>query len=170
MEQYIGAIQMFGFNFPPVQMTYCNGQILAISQNTALFALIGVTYGGNGQTTFALPNLQGRGMVHPGQGPGLSPITWGQVAGVESVTMGISNLPAHTHGVSIAVNNNPGEEAQPFVLAGRTNGYSTSANPAGVLGAVTQQNFGQGQPFNVLNPYLGINFCIALTGIFPSRN
>lgn len=171
MDQYIGSIQMFGFNFPPTQMAYCNGQLLAISQNTALFALIGTTFGGNGQSTFALPNLQASSMVHPGTGPGLSSISWGQVGGAVSQTMLVNNMPPHIHNVAIGVNTEPGEEAAPTnVLAQVNNEYSTAAAPPNVLGGVNQQIVGANDPFTIANPYLGVNFCIALQGIFPPRN
>lgn len=170
MDQYIGQIQVFGFNFPPIHMAMCNGQIIAIASNTALFALLGTTYGGNGQTTFALPNLQGRAMVHPGQGPGLSPIVWGEQGGQLSQNMTVANMPAHTHNVAVAVNTDQGEEAAPTnKMAGSPNKFSSAA-ANGSLGGVSQQPVGQNQPFDITNPYLGLNVCIALSGIFPARN
>lgn len=171
MDPFVGQIQVFGFNFAPVGWSLCNGQVISIAQNTALFALLGTTYGGNGQSTFALPNLQGRAMVHPGQGPGLSFISQGEVSGQLTQTLTISNLPAHTHGVAIGVNTDPGEEATPTnKLASSANEYSAAAVPPNVLGGVNQLPVGQNQPFSVANPYLGLNCSIAMQGVFPARN
>jgi len=181
MEAYIGAIWSFGFNFAPVGWAQCNGQLLPISQNDALFALIGTTYGGDGVTTFALPNLQGRTPIGSGQGPGLPNYVVGQAAGAETVTLTVANLPAHTHPVlssQIPVSSTVGDQGDP------TNKYfGVSATAAGSLyaaastpGATMTQNStatgiaGSGQPLSILNPFLTINYCIATEGIFPSRN
>lgn len=171
MDPFIGQIQAFGFNFPPQGWAFCDGQTISIAQNTALFSLLGTTYGGNGQTTFALPDLRGRSMVHPGQGPGLSPIGQGENGGAVSVTMSVNNMPAHNHNVSVAVNTATGEEASPTTkLASVVNGYSEDVTPGAVLGGLTQQTVGGNQPIGIRNPFLGIYQCIALQGIFPSRN
>ena len=171
MDPFLGQIQAFGFSFPPQGWAFCDGQLLSIAQNSALFALLGTTYGGNGQTTFALPDLRGRSMVHAGQGPGLSPIQQGQVGGLENVTIGLVNMPAHNHSVSIAVNTAAGEESNPTTkLASSTGGYSEDVAPGAVLGGLNQQVVGGSQPMGIRNPYLGIYHCIALQGIFPSRN
>lgn len=171
MEPYIGQIQGFGFNFAPVGWQQCNGQMISIAQNTALFSLLGTTYGGNGQTTFALPDLRGRFMVHPGTGPGLSTISWGEVAGVENVSILTSNLPAHSHNVSISVNTATGEDSIPTnKIASGTNRFSEDVSPGSVLGGVNQQPVGGNQPLAIRNPYLGMNICIAMQGIYPSRN
>ncbi len=111
MEPYIGQIQAFGFNFAPVGWAQCNGQLLPIAQYQALFSLLGTTYGGDGQTTFALPDLRGRSIVHYGSGPGLSPVQLGQNGGHETVTLTINQLPSHNHAVSVAVNTGNGEES-----------------------------------------------------------
>lgn len=171
MDPFIGQIQPFGFNFPPQSWAFCDGQILSIAQNTALFSLLGTTYGGNGVQTFALPDLRGRSMVHPGTGPGLSNIQWGQVSGTESTSILISNMPAHGHNVSIAVNTATGEESSPInKIAARTNSFSEDTSPSSVLGGLTQATIGGSQPLAIRNPYLGIYCCIALFGIYPSRN
>lgn len=171
MDPFIGQIQAFGFNFPPQGWAFCDGQLISIAQNTALFALLGTTYGGNGQTTFALPDLRGRSMVHAGQGPGLSPIVQGQSGGVENVTISLNNMPAHNHSVSIGVNTGSGEDASPTTkIASSPNAFSEDVTPGAFLGGVNQQNAGGGQPFPIRNPYLGIYHSIALQGIFPSRN
>ena len=165
-EPFIGEIILFAGNFAPRGWALCNGQILAISQNTALFSILGTTYGGNGQTTFALPDLRGRVPVHPGQGPGLSPYDLGQAGGTETVTLNVAEMPQHTH-------------PQPA-----TNGEQTTNRPNGALparGGVYAQTsdgstltppspVGGSQPHNNIQPYLGLNYIIALEGIFPSRN
>jgi len=171
MEPFIGQIQGFGFTFAPVGWQQCNGQLMSIAQNTALFSLLGTTYGGNGQTTFALPDLRGRAMVHPGSGPGLSNIAWGQVSGVESVTLLPANLPAHNHSVSVAVNIATGEDALPTnKVASGTNRFSEDVTPNSFLGGLTEQTVGGNQPLAIRNPYLALNVCIAMQGIYPSRN
>lgn len=171
MEPYIGQITTFPYNFPPNHWAFCDGQILSIAQNTALFSLLGTVYGGNGQTTFALPDLRGRAMVHPGQGAGLSVISQGEQGGTITQTMLTTNMPAHTHTVSVAVSTEAGEEGLPTnYIASNSNAFITGSTPGSVLGGVTSQPAGQGLPFSIANPYLGLNCCIALQGIFPSRN
>jgi microcystin-dependent protein len=168
-EPFIGEIRIVAFNFPPRGYALCNGQILSISQNTALFSLLGVTYGGNGQTTFALPNLQSRVPVHPGQGAGLSPVTLGQVGGNETVTLTQNNLPAHSHLASTtqaaAQSTRPGNQVPASGQAVYGSPPDGSAFAPGFI-----QNAGGSQPFGIQPPYLGVNFVIALQGIFPSRN
>lgn len=192
MEPFIGQIQTFGFNFPPRGWAFCDGQIISIAQNTALFSLLGTTYGGNGQTTFALPDLRGRSVVHPGNGPGLTPISWGERAGSESMTLTINNMPMHAHTLVegqahvattiLATNNNNGSNT----TDGGNNGFGDSGNmpeiyresPTGTnaVGGVksiisgTTALAGGSIPFSLRNPYLGIYTSIALEGIFPSRN
>lgn len=181
MEPYIGQIQIFAFNYPPYQWAFCDGQILSIAQNSVLFSLMGTTFGGNGQTTFALPDLRGRSAVHPGQGPGLSSITWGEVAGVEKVTLLTSNLPAHTHGLRVSTAEANTEAATNAYFA---NGISTGSGPnKSVLKAFTTtgtslvnlapqtvEPSGQHTPVENRSPYLGIYHSISLYGVFPSRN
>ena len=170
-EPFLGEIRMFGFNFAPQGWAMCNGQILPISQNTALFSLLGTQYGGNGQTTFALPDLRGRVAIHEGQGPGLSPYTIGQVGGSESVTLLSSQLPAHNHPFTPPCNTDDPSAGSPKNNFPATVGnpiYATTTNAT--MGAGTTGLSGGGQPFPILQPYLVINFCIALQGIFPSRN
>jgi microcystin-dependent protein len=171
MEPFIGQIQAFGFNFAPRGWAFCNGQLLPISQNTALFSLLGTTYGGDGRTTFALPDLRGRSMVHYGQGPGLSPIQIGSRGGNENTTLNVGNLPSHNHPVSVAVNTGNGEESSSTSYLSSNAGAFNEAPTAGaVLAGVTSAPAGGGQPFSNRDPFLGINVCIALQGIFPSRN
>lgn len=178
---FIGQIMIVGFNFAPRGWAFCNGQILSIAQNTALFSLLGTTYGGNGSTTFALPNLQGRMPLHFGQGPGLSNRSLGQAGGTETHTLIQTEMPAHTHtatatttlrGNSGAANaGSPANNA--LANTGRTNIYSNSApdvNMATATTTITNQNAGSSQPHNNMPPFLALNFVIALQGIYPSRN
>lgn len=174
MDTFIGNIQMFGFNFAPRGWAQCNGQLLPISQNQALFSLIGTFYGGDGRTTFALPDLRGRVPMHEGTGPGLSPNRMGQRSGAETTTLSVLNLPSHNHTAAF----NLGNAASGTSLSG---GFiaSTTAIPLASSavssndlnsGAITIGNTGGQQAFNNMQPYLVINFCIALLGTFPSRN
>lgn len=176
-EAFLGEIRMFGGNFAPKGWATCDGQLLSISQNTALFAILGTTYGGNGQTTFALPDLRGRRPVHQGQGPGLSSYTLGEMAGVESATLTISNMPAHNHLVNCAnataTQPNPGGNvcAQEFDSTGTAgNGYLTPDKINAQMAPNTITTSGSNVPFPILDPFLCVNFIICLEGIFPSRN
>lgn len=174
-EPYLGSIAMFAGNFAPRGWAFCAGQILPIAQNTALFSILGTTYGGNGQTTFALPDLRGRAPVGVGQGPGLSNVNLGQVSGTETVTLLTSNLPPHNHLINC---DNTGSSApQPSgLLPGYAGDRSTSMNVYSGAAANAQMNpqmvglTGNGIPVSIRDPYLGINYIIALEGIFPSRN
>lgn len=169
-EPFLGQILIFGFNFPPRGWAACNGQILPIAQNTALFSLLGTTYGGNGQTTFGLPNLQSRVPLHFGQGPGLSNYDLGQAAGTETVTLLQTQMPAHGHlaGVSQAA----GTTTRPSGKVPATAGAAAyaDASDGSAFNPAFVQNAGGSQPHDNLQPYLALNFCIALEGIFPSRN
>jgi microcystin-dependent protein len=170
---FIGEIVMFAGNFAPRGWAFCNGQLLAISQNTALFSILGTTYGGNGQTNFALPNLQSRVPIHPGQGPGLSPYVLGQTGGVETVTLLSNNLPAHNHLVNCA--GSGGTQTGPAGGVPAVESTGTSANFAAAGDGSTMNSAmigiaGGNQPFAIVQPYQCVNFIIALQGIFPSRN
>lgn len=169
-DQFLAEIRVFGCNFAPSGWAFCDGQLMSISQNTALFSLLGTTYGGDGRTTFALPDLQGASPIHPGQGSGLSPRFLGETGGEETVTLLISELPAHTHTPSC--NSGTGDQYGPpgnvwATDAGGNNEYNSSGSSAMAPGAVGPA--GGNQPHNNLQPYLVLNFCIALLGIFPSR-
>lgn len=177
MEGYLAQIIMFAGNFAPNGWAYCQGQILSIAQNTALFSLLGTTYGGNGQTTFALPDLRGRVPVGTGQGPGLANIDLGEMAGEPNHTLITTEMPAHTHTatptVKVSSANATSEEPAGNVLATQSDNFYAPANTAtGNLGAVatTIANTGGSQPHNNMQPYLGMNYVICLEGIFPSRN
>ena len=178
-EPFIGQIDTFGFNFPPRGWAHCDGQLLAISQNNALFALLGTTYGGDGRTTFGLPDLRGRTAIHPGTGPGLPTVTWGQRGGAASRVITVANLPAHNHAASAAVHatNTRGNSADPtghiHASKPRTNIYSDAApdvtmSPSAIT--VTTANTGGGQALDIRDPFLGVHHSIALVGLFPSRN
>jgi microcystin-dependent protein len=166
-EPFLGEIRAFGFNFAPRGWAMCNGQLLPIAQNQALFSLLGTTYGGNGQTTFALPDLRGRVPIHMGQGPGLSSKDLGEQAGQEAQTLSVNEMPAHTHAQPASSGeqdtNRPGNAvpARGGVYAGSGDG-STFMDPTTTTGG--------SQPHNNMQPYLVLNYCIAITGIFPSRN
>ncbi len=178
-EPFLGEIRMVGWNFAATGWALCNGQLMSINQNAALFSLLGTTYGGDGRSTFALPNLQGRVPIHQGQGLGLSPYVIGQFAGSENVALLQSQMPQHNH--LLGVSNLPGTVADPTnaVLAQgnsgearrpvAVSGYVSSA-PTGSLSPTSISSAGGGQPHNNLQPYLCVNFIIALQGIFPSRS
>ncbi len=174
---FLGEIRMFGFNFAPQGWAFCNGQLLSISQNDALFALLGTTYGGNGVSTFGLPNFQSRVPIHQGQGSGLSPYVIGAFGGVENVTLTVAQTAAHTHLVyadgDVPSNNSPSPSGN--ALATFATGGDIYATAAGLKKAVTMNPLmiaaaGGGQPHPNIQPFLVVNFCIALQGIFPSRN
>lgn len=180
MEPFIGQVCLFGFNFAPRGWALCDGQLMSIAQNQALFSLIGTTYGGDGRTTFGLPDLRGRVAIHQGQGPGLSPHTIGEMAGTENVTLLQTQMPMHNHllmaSSTTATTNNPnggvmavansaissGEDVTTQTYASAPNG--AAMNPQSISAA------GGNQPHTNMQPYLTMNYCIALAGIFPSRN
>lgn len=173
MEPFIGQIILVGFNFPPRGYAFCDGRILSIAQNSALFSLLGTTYGGNGTTTFALPDLRGRVPMGFGNGPGLTPRTLGEVSGTETVTLLVTQIPAHNHFLS--ANSAAGDTGAPAgaVLAnsGATDKeYLSTGVPNEVMSPQAIGITGGSQPHNNMQPYLVLNYSIALEGIFPSRN
>ncbi len=193
---FIGQLLTVGFSFAPNGYATCSGQILSIAQNTALFSLLGTTYGGNGQTTFALPDLRGRVSLGQGQGPGLSTRVLGEVAGTETTTLTQLQMPAHVHSLAGAtgtlnavdvkateqsplpgaylargVDSAPAPDSIPEIYLPASAGDPATKVPlAGVNVAGNTQFAGSGQPFSTMQPYLVVNQCIALQGIFPSRN
>ncbi len=174
MDPYLGEISMFAGNYPPAGWAFCNGQILSISSNQALFAILGTIYGGNGVTTFALPDLRGRVVVGPGQGPGLTTYSVGQQGGVESVTLNVNQMPSHTHNVQMSVSNSAGNSATPggrYLAASdqRNHQYTNQADGSALAGTLTNPT-GASQSHENRQPFLCINFIIALQGVFPSRN
>ena len=169
-EPFLGMIAIYPYNFAPRGWAFCQGQILPIAQNTALFSLLGTTFGGNGQTTFALPDLRGRVPNSSGQGPGLSSYDLGQVGGTENTTLTINNMPGHNH--TVAANGGDADSGKPSgrVLANSSATNFASAPDGTLMNPAMINNTGGSQPFSILGPYLTLNFCIALEGIFPSRN
>ncbi|MCW3107835.1 MAG: Microcystin dependent protein [Segetibacter sp.] len=175
-EPFIGQITMFAGNFAPRGWALCNGQLLSISQNTALFSILGTTYGGNGQTTFALPDLRSRVPIHPGQGPGLSPYSLGQQGGSETVTLNTNQMPAHYHTLNASSADSTETSPTNHVLAetydpntlNSLNSYATAANTN--LSPASIGMAGGSQPHENTQPYTCVNYIIALEGIFPSRN
>jgi microcystin-dependent protein len=175
-DPFIAEIRMFAGNFAPRGWAFCQGQILSIAQNTALFSLLGTTYGGNGQTTFALPDLRGRVPVGTGQGPGLPSVNLGEQAGAPTHTLTNTEMPAHNHPAQTAGINAPGTASSPggntwATSTARDNVY-TSGTPSAPMaaGSVSVGIAGGSQPHNNMQPYLGMNYIIALEGIYPSRN
>jgi len=170
-EAYLGEIRLVPYNFAPTGWALCQGQLLPISQNTALFSLLGTTYGGNGQSTFALPDLQGRTPVGIGQGPGLSPYDQGQVGGTETVTLNINELPPHNHAIRVssgtAASQNPVGAHLGATSAATKNTYAPT--PTGNMAADSLSIVGQTQPHSNMQPYLTLNYIIAIAGIFPPR-
>ena len=173
---YIGEIQLFGFNFNPRGWAFCNGATLPISQNTALFALLGTTYGGNGQTTFQLPNFAGRAGCEQGNGPGLSPRSLGETFCVDDVTLNVNQMPTHNHGMTAFVQGDPAKRSGTPVSNGGLSQPASAANKAFSAGApnttlaanMLSPSAGGSTPHQNQQPYLAVNFCIALQGVFPS--
>lgn len=175
MEGYIAQILFFAGNFPPKYWAFCDGQLLGIASNTALFSLIGTTFGGNGTTTFALPDFRGRVPVGTGQGPGLPNISLGQMFGSSNITLLPTQMPAHTHAASatVAVASTNGSSASPagnILATSGANAYGAAANGAASAATLSLGTAGGSQPFSVQQPTLGVHFVICLYGIYPSRN
>ncbi|MDQ5823260.1 MAG: tail fiber protein [Chloroflexota bacterium] len=165
-EPFLSEIKIVSFNFPPKGWALCNGQFLPINQNQALFALLGTTYGGNGQTTFALPNLRGRVPIHFGEGDNHQ---LGEAAGSTSVTVNIQQLPQHVHAL-MGTQTNANAGLPTGNLLGRSSSLYTSPSALTTLNSSSVTSVGGSQPHNNMMPYLVLNFIIALQGIFPSRN
>lgn len=169
---YLGQVSIFGFNFAPRGWALCNGQLLPIAQNAALFAILGTTYGGNGVQTFALPDLRSRMPMSLGQGPGLTNRVLGQSGGEENHTLTLNELPQHTHvaQASTGAATTSSTSNNLFAMPAKVPVYrSAGANPV-ALNPASVASSGGGQPHSNIQPYLTANFCIALQGIFPSRN
>lgn len=173
MDPFVAEIRIFPFNFAPKGWAWCDGQLLPLSQNTALFSLLGTTYGGNGKSNFALPDLQGRAPMHPGQGPGLSLHDLGETGGSETVSLLESEIPSHSHGLRATVEDGTQGSLTPGITVAtsvggmlyqsNTSGNTVEMNPSALAPA------GGDQPHNNLMPYLTFYFCIALQGVFPPR-
>jgi microcystin-dependent protein len=170
-DPFVAEIRIFPFNFAPKGWAFCSGQLLPISQNTALFSLLGTTYGGNGQSNFALPDMQGNAPMHPGQGPGLSLHDLGETDGSENVTLLESEMPLHTH--TLGSTNQAGEDRTPQdELLSKAVGGNLYGNPTNLVqfDPSALPPAGGSLPHNNMMPYLTLNFCIALQGVFPPRS
>ena len=170
-EPFTAEVRIFAGNFAPRGWAFCNGQLLPVSQNTALFSLIGTTYGGDGRTTTALPNMQGRAAMHPGRGPGLTSRRLGERGGVNNVTLSEAQMPSHTHAQSVDERRARGETPSAtsvVTTAGestyKTSGTNVAMSPQAIL------NTGGSQAHNNVQPLLTLNFIIALVGLYPSRS
>ena len=171
-DPFVAEIRIFPFNFAPKGWAFCDGQLLPLSQNTALFSLLGTTYGGNGKSNFALPDLQGRGAMHPGQGQGLSLRDLGETGGAETVTLLVSEIPFHTHTMQAFAT--PADLKEPqagAVLTRNQNGAIYNTNNSNLVQMAPQAltPAGGSLPHNNMQPYLTLSFCIALQGVFPPR-
>lgn len=177
MEPFVGEIRAVGFNYAPNGWALCDGSLIQIRQNPALFSILGTRFGGDGQTTFALPDLRSRAIVNPGQGPGLSPYQIGDKAGVESVTLTQAQTPAHAHGFSGKLNVNPTPPANSATPVGSYIGVPAQAQYSETPGSTMAANSvtgpvgaaGDGQAHDNCQPYLAMNYVIALQGEFPTR-
>ncbi|MBS0582317.1 MAG: phage tail protein [Proteobacteria bacterium] len=169
---FIGEIRMFAGNFAPAGWAYCNGALISISQNDALFALLGTIYGGDGVNTFALPDLQGRTPVHQGQGPGLSGYVIGERSGVETVTLISNQYPTHTHalGASSGAGTAPGPGNDVLAASASIKAYTDSPPNVGLNAAALPPSNGGSQPHENMQPSLCVSFIISLFGVFPSQN
>jgi len=171
-EPFIAEIRIFAGNFAPRSWAFCDGQLLPIAQNTALFSLIGTTYGGDGRTTTALPNLQGRAAMHPGRGPGLTSRRLGERLGTESVTLSEAQIPAHSH--TWRTFPKPGNNVDPenkLLAEGLgVNPFTSKVDPTTAMNSATIGSTGGSQAHNNMQPYLAINYIIALQGLYPSRS
>ena len=171
-DPFVAEIRIFPFNFAPKGWAWCDGQLLPLSQNTALFSLLGTTYGGNGKSNFALPDLQGRAPMHPGQGPGLSLHDLGETGGSETVTLLESEIASHAHTMRASADPANAQIPGPSLTLARSSGgsaYSTTTSGLAAMAGQALAPAGGDQPHNNLQPYLTFYFCIALQGVFPPR-
>jgi microcystin-dependent protein len=169
-DQFLAEIRIFPFNFAPTGWAQCDGQVMPISQNTALFALLGTVYGGDGKSTFALPDLRGSAAMQPGQGQGLSLRDLGEITGVESITLLVSEIPVHTHAVRTSTE--PGDNSVPgpnLALTVSTGAFVYHTAQDTTMAPQAISIAGGSLPHNNMQPYLALNYCIALQGIFPQR-
>lgn len=172
MNPFVGQIQAFGFNFAPRGWAFCNGTVINISQNTALFSLLGTIYGGDGRNTFNLPDLRGRSMIQWGNGSGLSNFPIGARGGAETMTLTTAQMPSHNHRVTATTNDAVLDEPAANARFGTTGTpvYANSGTGTVLLATDSTTNNGGGQSFSLRDPYLAVSICIALVGVYPSRN
>ncbi|MFC7358275.1 phage tail protein [Jejudonia soesokkakensis] len=170
-DPFIGEIMPVGFNFAPRSWTTCEGQLLPIAQNTALFSLLGTIYGGDGRTTMGLPDLRGRSIISSGNGPGLSTFRIGQKGGSETHTNTVTEMTSHSHASAVQISTATGDEdtGNGKYIASHANAFNESSSTGSVNG-IALNNTGGAQPYNIRNPYVGIVYCICLQGIYPSRS
>lgn len=168
MEPFIGQVMAFGGNFAPRGWALCDGQLLAISQNDALFSILGTTYGGDGRTTFGLPDLRGRVTLHAGNGPGLSDRRLGEKGGSETNTLTINQLPSHNHAVNAKEEANAADPSGNYIAGTGTNAFGTTADIQ--MSATSTGSKGANHQINNIQPYQCVNYIIALVGIYPSRH
>jgi microcystin-dependent protein len=172
-DPFVAEIRVFPFNFPPKGWAWCDGQLMPISQNTALFSLLGTTYGGDGKSTFALPDLQGSAAMHPGQGPGLSLHDLGEESGVESVTLLQNEMPVHTHTAQASLGDADLQSPSSLNVLAEADGFAYKQTPFGSPATMAPQAItltGGDLPHNNMQPYLTLYFNIALQGVFPPRS
>ena len=171
-EPFIAEIRIFAGNFAPRSWAFCNGQLLPVSQNTALFSLVGTTYGGDGRTTFGLPDLQGRAPMHPGRGPGLTARRLGERTGAETATVSDAQMASHSHTARGSENAaSASAPASNYVARGSSRGVNRYLNADTSIGASKElTSTGGGQAHNNMQPFLSLNFIIALQGEYPSRS
>ena len=171
MDPFVAEIRIFPFNFAPTGWAWCDGQTMPISQNTALFSLLGTTYGGDGVTTFALPDLRGKVPMHPGQGPGLSPHDLGEHGGSEAVALQESEIPAHAHSLTASSSDGDLTIPTPQRVLAKSIGQNLYASTSSLtsMAPSARSSTGGGTPHNNMQPYLTFYFCIALQGVFPTR-
>jgi microcystin-dependent protein len=171
-DPFLAEIRIFPFSFAPKGWALCDGQLMPISQNTALFSLLGTTYGGDGKSTFALPNVQGSAVMHPGQGPGLSLHDLGETGGSTTVTLLVSEIPSHAHTLNASQADGGDRSPSSERFASGIGGVNMYAPPAALTSFAPDMAppAGGGLPHNNLQPYLTMNFCIALQGVFPARS
>jgi len=167
-DPFLGQIMQVGFNFAPRNWALCDGQLLDIASNTALFSLLGTTFGGDGRTTFQLPDLRGRISMHVGNGPGLASVAWGQRGGAETHTLTVQQMPSHNHGLRAKDDGADSTSPNNTVLAQAEAYFNGVADKS--MNNSSISNSGGGQSFSIRNPYLGIYHCICRAGIYPSRN
>jgi microcystin-dependent protein len=172
-EPYLGEIAVFGFNFAPVNWAFCDGAIISIDQNDALYSLVGTTFGGDGVTTFGVPDFRGRAGNGQGAGPGLSNRSQGQKGGVETVTLQTAQMPAHTHGFIVSTATGDSRSPVGAYFANEGSGqalpYSNRGADSTMGASLTTSVAGSGQAHNNMPPYVALNFCICLSGIYPSQ-
>ena len=168
-DQFVAEIRIFPFNFAPTGWAFCDGQLMPISQNTALFALLGTVYGGDGKSTFALPDMQGNAPMQPGQGQGLSERFLGEMSGAQAITLLTSEMPVHTHIANGSDEDDDSTQPGDHAYGKLSVAYAPGNSPQAIMAFQSLALAGGGLPHNNMQPYLTLNFCIALQGIFPQR-